>query len=251
MQKIVTHIKDNNGHVLMIPSSGELDISSIMTEYFEPSFWQNKGQIVGQSKGRNTTWFIDPQDINFQNNQWVLRHYYRGGLVAKLISDHYFYTTLEATRCYRELEILQQMVALQLPVPKPIAARMIRSGLFYQADLIMQKIAATDLVAILKQTSLSENMWREVGKIIAKFHQNGIDHADLNSHNIMIDNNNKVWLIDFDRGSIKPPEEPWQLKNIERLHRSLIKEKGLHEPFHFNKNDWVSLIDGYMGKSNR
>ena len=43
--------------------------------YFSPDYWQQQGLVTGQSKGRNTVWFIRQSN----GKEAVLRHYYRGG----------------------------------------------------------------------------------------------------------------------------------------------------------------------------
>jgi 3-deoxy-D-manno-octulosonic acid kinase len=32
-----------------------------------------------------------------------------------------------------------------------------------------------------------------------------------------------VWLVDFDRGALRAPAKSWQLANLARLRRSLVK----------------------------
>jgi len=241
---------DKDGHIILLadPRSDQKYGFGVSSVHFEPRYWQEKSLVTGLSKGRHTTFFVEPFGVTSKCNiheNWVLRHYYRGGLVAKFISDSYFYTGLEKTRCYRELELLQQMIELGLPVPKPIAARVIQQGLFYRADLLMQKISAVDLVALLKLETIEPLVWQSIGKTIAEFHHHGIDHADLNAHNIMMDDKKNVWLIDFDRCSKKVISKNWQQKNIERLHRSFKKELGLHTKFYFSEENWNSFLMGY------
>ncbi|RLA04891.1 MAG: 3-deoxy-D-manno-octulosonic acid kinase [Gammaproteobacteria bacterium] len=235
----------SNGQVLLLPSENESMLSRVCEDWFDPDYWLAKNSIAGQSRGRNTTWFIKAPE-KLDKAFWVLRHYYRGGLVAKVSSDKYIYSGLENTRCYQELEILQEMVRLKLPVPKPVAARVIRSGLFYQADLLMEKLSANDLVMKLQVAAIGKDSWQRIGRTIATFHNQGIYHADLNAHNIMIDEAEKVWLIDFDRCEKRAIASSWQLNNIERLERSFNKEKGLHPSLHFEQSDWQSLKSGYM-----
>jgi len=66
----------------------------------------------------------------------------------------------------------------------------------------------------------------ETGRLIARFHRAGLDHADLNAHNILFDANGHGWLIDFDRGVQRIPATAWRERNLKRLHRSLVKLRG-------------------------
>ncbi|MEE7561082.1 3-deoxy-D-manno-octulosonic acid kinase, partial [Xanthomonas sp. Kuri4-2] len=68
--------------------------------------------------------------------------------------------------------------------------------------------------------------WEETGRLIARFHRAGLDHADLNAHNILFDGNHQGWLIDFDRGVLRIPATRWRERNLARLQRSLVKLRG-------------------------
>lgn len=64
-------------------------------------------------------------------------------------------------------------------------------------------------------------------------------HADLNAWNILLDAHADVWLIDFDRGRLRPPAVSWQQANLARLRRSLEK-LGM-----FDARDWERLRRAY------
>ncbi len=216
--------------------------------YFDPQFLKQKKLITGESKGRNTTWFFLLPELaespSTRTQDYVLRHYYRGGMAAKVSKDRFFYLGLSSSRSFAEFTLLQKMRDLELPVPTPVAARIVKEGLFYSADIIMEKIPALDLVAILKQQALAKPIWQRVGKTIAQFHSNGIDHKDLNAHNIML-KDKEVFLIDFDRCQQRSPNSTWQKSNLARLKRSFEKEKDLHQGFHFEQQNWFDLLDTY------
>jgi 3-deoxy-D-manno-octulosonic acid kinase len=219
-------------------------------EMLNSQYWQDKNAITGSAEGRGTTWFVQYESLKSNqksNQQWVLRHYYRGGLIGKIINDKYFFTGQEKTRAAQEYKLLHILQSLALPAPKPIAFRVIKNGPFYQADLLSSRIEnAQDLVAVLSKGELAEEVWREVGKVIRRFHDAGIYHHDLNSHNILLDDNNKVWLIDFDRGDQRDVSSAWQKANISRLLRSFEKEKIKLPNFHWTKEHWNTLLEGYL-----
>jgi len=217
-------------------------LSELLTEnWFDIEFWKKQNAVTGSSVGRNVTWFV-----GHQNDEWVLRHYYRGGLIENILGDKYLFLGNPKTRCYRELELLELMFQQGLPVPKPIAARIKRFGLYYRADILIEKISnALDLVAILSKEALTESEWHLVGAMIGKFHEAGIYHSDLNAHNILLDSNRKAWLIDFDKCDKRPVAHQWQQANLARLLRSFNKESLLNETFHFDKQAWQWLMDGY------
>jgi 3-deoxy-D-manno-octulosonic acid kinase len=240
----VTFYQDSHGHHIILPTQTAVTLSDINSRWFDASYWQSNDRITGQSKGRNITWFIKAPS-KAAKMHWVLRHYYRGGLVSKISNDSYFFKGLKKTRAYQEVNLLQEMIALKLPVPKPIAARVIKKGLFYRADLLMEKLEGEDLVHRLKKEALADLVWESIGKTIANFHNLGIYHADLNAHNILLDKHNKVWLIDFDRCQRRPIQSQWQKSNMNRLIRSFAKESSINNSLQFQDNDWQLLKKGY------
>jgi 3-deoxy-D-manno-octulosonic acid kinase len=236
---------------LLTPKSNErlADVATNITNdnWFEAEYWKDSQAIVGESKGRFTTWFVRAPS-NISDSIWVLRHYYRGGLVAKLSRDKFFYLGLAQTRVYKEINLLVKMRQLGLPVPAPVGGRVTKGWFNYQCDLLMEKLQARDLVAVLSKTGIDSASWYQIGKVIAEFHHHGIDHSDLNAHNIMLDDAGKVWLIDFDRCSQRASSKTWQQKNIDRLKRSFDKEKMLHEQFYFDDSSWQQLLKGYRNR---
>ena len=119
-----------------------------------------------------------------------------------------------------------------------------KTGLYYQADIILKKISsARDLHHILLANSLTTDVWKKIGQTIAKFHHYQIYLHDLNIHNIMLDIENEVWLIDFDKCQIRQGSN-WKNSNIARLKRSFEKEKRLHN-IYWQLADWQILISAY------
>lgn len=226
--------------------------ADITPEWFDVEHWNKLSAVTGSSEGRYTTWFVKPCLDSSQSkaqankdSEWVLRHYYRGGLVEKISKDKYLYTGLHNTRAVAELALLTQLYNEGFAVPKPIAANVERSGLQYRADIIIERVeGAQDLVAKLGQESMSTAQWQQLGHCIAAFHQRGVYHADLNAKNILI-TEDKFHLIDFDRGDLRQPNAKWQGANLERLLRSFNKEKAKLPSLAFSESNWQSLMKGY------
>jgi 3-deoxy-D-manno-octulosonic acid kinase len=93
---------------------------------------------------------------------------------------------------------------------------------------------------------LSEPQWRAVGSSIARLHRAGVDHADLNAHNILI-TRNTVTVIDFDRGRVRPPGA-WSTRNLERLQRSLAKISQGLPPERISPRTWDWFLAGYEAR---
>ena len=90
---------------------------SFDASWFDRPAWEARGARRHTSTGRAPVLICENE-----HETWVLRHYSRGGLVARFIEDHYLWRGLKRTRAYRELEILTRMREWQLPVPEPVAA---------------------------------------------------------------------------------------------------------------------------------
>ena len=211
--------------------------------FFSPEFWQAEQRILGSAKGRGTTWFIRSQDLFGVNT--ALRHYYRGGLYGKLNRDRYLFSNLETTRSFAEFRLLQQLHKAGLKVPKPIAAKVEKTGLgCYRADILTEKVEnAQDLTALLQQQTLPQACWQQIGLMIRQMHNLGICHTDLNAHNILIDSQQQVWLIDFDKCGQKSGDS-WKADNLARLKRSFLKEVE-RMGIGFNAENWEWLCAGY------
>ena len=213
----------------------------ITIEQFTPDYWLAMHKVTQTEQGRGASWFVDAG-----GQEWVLRHYRRGGLVARYIEEHYLWLGLERTRAWREWKLLASMYDAGLPVPLPVAARVHRYGLVYRADIITQRIPdALSLTQRLSGESYDDRCWKEIGKTVAHFHKAGIYHADLNAHNIMLNKDGQVFLIDFDKGE-KRPTGAWQKSNLNRLHHSLTKLKREYKEFYFAENNWQELLASYQ-----
>ncbi|MDZ7769002.1 MAG: lipopolysaccharide kinase InaA family protein [Woeseiaceae bacterium] len=90
--------------------------------------------------------------------------------------------------------------------------------------------------------------WFELGAGLYRFHKAGVCHADLNAYNVQIGPRDELWLLDFDRGSLRAPGT-WQQKNLARLHRSLRKVRELDPHVSWTERDWKRLLDGYFQAS--
>jgi 3-deoxy-D-manno-octulosonic acid kinase len=211
-------------------------------EMFSREFWQIHNKITGMAKGRGTTVFIEHEEQN-----WVLRHFMRGGLVGKLLSDQYLFLGVKRSRPFEEFQLLRYMLAHKLKVPTPIGAYIHRHGFIYRGDLITQNIPNShDLHHILTRQPLSAQQWRKVGQAMAAMHKCQVYHHDANIRNILMDDAEQIWIIDFDRCH-KRRGHHWKKDNLARLLRSLRKEQAHNPRFFWQNADWQHCMDGYHG----
>jgi len=213
----------------------------VHVDWFKQEYWLNQGRLLGANSGRGTAW-----TVKSEWGKWVLRHYLRGGLYAKINRDSYFWSGLQKTRAAKEFELLNKLQQLNLPSPKPIAALIVKHGLFYKNDLIMENIQHEQTFAQALVDTTDNEIWQNVGQTIAQFHANGIYHSDLNAHNILL-RQNKVYLIDFDKGEQRRINAKWPHSNMTRLKRSIEKvtKKSCD---HALKIQWQELLGAYNDK---
>jgi 3-deoxy-D-manno-octulosonic acid kinase len=225
--------KDLTGGVMLYDASRA---GNALPAWFDPAYWRERGE----PRGRGTTHFIRTGKQNF-----VLRHYRRGGLVARVLRDQYFWQGEAATRSFAEWQLLYHLHRAGLPVPAPIAARYRRQGLMYTADLITERLVdSISLADALRRHGIPILGWITIGRCIRSFHDLGVCHPDLNAHNILLVGDDLVYLIDFDRGRLLKPGL-WCDGNLVRLRRSLEKITYGLGPDHFSEADWHGLLDGY------
>ena len=66
-----------------------------------------------------------------------------------------------------------------------------------------------------------------IGETIKRFHSTGFYHPDLNVENILIDDAQNVFLLDFDRWKSRGAKKRIGITNIERLKSSIRKTYGM------------------------
>lgn len=209
--------------------------------FFDPRHWAEQGALTGSATGRGSTHFF-----RLDGEDYALRHYMRGGVVRHLSRDRYLWSGLDATRAWREFRVLAELASAGLPVPAPIAAHVQRTGLCYRADIVTALIPATlTLADRLSGAVLDAALWTRIGATLRKFHVAGLDHADLNAHNILLDDRDRVYVIDFDRAVLRSPAGNWQRRNLQRLRRSLLKLAAQRPDFGFDEAGWDALQAGY------
>jgi 3-deoxy-D-manno-octulosonic acid kinase len=189
--------------------------------------------------------------VTIAGRDCMLRHYYRGGLVRHFSRDSFVWTGQDATRSFHEYRLLAALRVSGLPVPAPVAARYVRGGALYTADLITETLPNVEpLSAVLDRAALSSERWHEIGTLVGRFHRSNVFHADLNAHNIQVGSDGDLFLLDFDRGRMMPGPGAWSERNLQRLRRSLRKINRI-DGAHFAESDWEPLLQGYRAASAR
>lgn len=213
--------------------------------WFDRDWWAQRGQVRAADEGRGAALFIQAD-----GRRLVLRHYRRGGWMAAVNTDRYRWHDANSTRSFHEWSLLYLMHRAGLPVPVPIAACYRRTGRHsYRADLLTEQIPnVSSLAACIRSAALPLVEWVAIGRCLRRFHDEGVCHADLNAHNLLLGEGQAVWLIDFDRAQLRRPGL-WCDTNLVRLRRSLEKISDRLPAEHFSDADWATMLNAYFASA--
>ena len=194
-------------------------------QWLVPEWWGDGAEPV-TSGGRGAAWFVDGGTRGLPFGPAVLRRYLRGGLVGRFNHDRHLWRGPSRVRSFEEFRLLRELGRRGLPVPVPIGAAYWRDGVWYRAAILIERLQGVRALADLARDDAGQAPWKAAGALIARCHRVGLDHADLNAHNLLFDAAGKRWVIDLDRSRIRIPATDWRERNLARLLRSLHKLAG-------------------------
>ena len=158
----------------------------------------------------------------------VIKYYRRGGAIRYLIKKRYL--KCGKTRCQIEYELLQKVRSLGINAPEPIAFAY-RGRLFYQCWLVTREIQDHQTLAQLSRSNEEQARMalKAVIKQVSMLIKNKILHSDLHPGNVIVDNQNQVYLLDFDKGGVFPGDKnALKTRYLRRWNRA-IQKHGLPE----------------------
>ncbi|UCD86512.1 MAG: phosphotransferase [Desulfobacterales bacterium] len=155
----------------------------------------------------------------------VVKYYTRGGLIRYLVKRRYL--RWGKTRCQVEYELLQKVRGLGVNAPEPIAYAY-RGGLFYQGWLVTREIKERQTLAELSRADEERThiVMKDVINQISTLIKNHILHVDLHPGNVLVDNGDRVFLLDFDRACVSRRDKK-KLRDhyVRRWRRAVIKHR--------------------------
>ena len=232
----LTPFRDDSGYGAILFDLTRVRQAS--ADWFSPAFWGDRARPV-ESGGRGGAWFVETPF-----GPAVLRRYLRGGLVAQVNRDRYLWRGSNRTRSFAEFRLLRAVAEKGVPVPRPIAAYYRRVGLRYQAAILLERLENVRSLADRASVAGDGAPWEEAGRLIARSHRAGLDHADLNAHNLLFNAAGQGWVIDLDRGELRIPATGWRERNLARLRRSVLKLRG-NRPVDAVERDFARLRGAY------
>lgn len=193
-----------------------------------------KGKVL--PSGRRTSKLIE-----YKGKNYILKKEARGGILSSVLSDTYF----SLSPFYREFEISAALFSRGLSIPILLLFGK-KLNILYEVysltQFIDECISLKDLV--LKDNCDEERIFK-AGEAIAKMHNLGLYHFDLNLGNIIF-SKDKTFIIDFRNSYFydSPLNKTLSRKNIIRIFQSYLKET-IKEGIECQKNFSKLLLDGY------
>lgn len=141
---------------------------------------------------------------------------------------------------WREWHVLTALKGLE-GIPKPIARP--------TADVIVMEFKPGRKVDDLETWEMPEGAVEKLEHLVREMHSRGVTHGDLHSHNILVDEEGNVSLIDwatastFGRKPVGPKKfafEEWKALD----ERALAKVKIIHNPVDITERQRDLLING-------
>lgn len=190
--------------------------------------------------------------FTFGSYKLMLRHYLRGGFVGKFLTDRYFKLSKNAQRAKNEFLLLNYLHQLKLPVPRPLVSRVKKGFIFVKNDILIEQIENTkNLAQILHTRQLNDQECINIGLMLNKFFKVNLVHTDLNIKNILLNNKQEAFLVDFDKcylvDKLNAKDKHIMLK---RLLRSFKKETKLAaNGFYFKKKQFELIVKNAIAKN--
>ncbi|WP_376691374.1 3-deoxy-D-manno-octulosonic acid kinase [Wenzhouxiangella sp. EGI_FJ10409] len=207
-----TELQAGSTRILYDPSA--LDVVS--PEWLDPGFWRLRDAVLAEFGGRGQALAVATGA-----GPAVLRRYLRGGMIARVSRERYFFTGYQRSRSFREFRVLDRLRRMDLPVPEPLIASCERRGATYRAAILTRLLE--NAISLPEAADILEpEHWQRLGATLGRFFRAGVVHPDLNASNLLIDGDCHWHLIDFDRARIENgPVDPEPM--LKRLERSLDK----------------------------
>ena len=153
--------------------------------------------------------FVLGEQLESNGKGSVYKAVYKGqNIVLKM-------SRLDGCRLFRrkmEVENYKFLKELQgVSIPKLICYGYHSNGLFY--------VGLTDLQGEEPPTlsGMSTEHKAALRNVVNQLHDKNVAHRSIKSRNIIIDRNDKLWLIDFDNSWIKTDFEYWKKYDLESL----------------------------------
>ncbi len=153
----------------------------------------------------------------------VVKPYRRGGIIQYMIKNTYLRTG--KPRCRIEYEQMQRAGDLGINVPEPVAYAH-QGRIFYKAWLITRAIKDPKSLADLSRMDAdrAKTVLDKVIHQVSKLVHHKVYHADLHPGNVLIDHDDHVYIIDFDKARhYRGSKSKLRNRYLKRWKRAVVK----------------------------
>lgn len=204
-------------------------------------------------RGRGTVWVVPPPP-EAGGGRWAVRHYLRGGLLARRLGDRYL--ALGEPRPLREVRASVEAEARGVPTPRIAAGAVHRAGWAYRADLASEHVdGAWDLAETLFPERGAEPRGPRpdacaallaAGRLVRTMEGVAMTHLDLHAKNVVLAPRGGglgAWVVDLDRCAFDARfgVEARMRRRLEGSLRKLERRSGERLP----DEAWSALAEGY------
>lgn len=193
--------------------------------------------------------------VDAAGDEWVVRHYWRGGAIGPLLDDRY--PVGRMPRPFRELLASHAARERGVPTPRVIAAVVYPGRAFYRGDLATAYVPdSADLAEVTfgdrrGQPEERAAAWRAAGVLVRVAAERGLRHPDLNLKNVLLygpRDSPLACVLDLDRarledGPLRPVDRDAM---VGRLHRSRRKFERTHGERLEDRSLWA-FAEGLRG----
>ncbi len=158
----------------------------------------------------------------------IIKYNTRGGLIRFFIERTYLRTGKTCNRI--EFEQLINASRFGVNVPEPVAFAT-KGSLFYKGWLVIKEIKNSETLASvsLKDKARTGKLLNEITRQISILINSGLYHVDLHPGNILVNDNNEIFIIDFHKARMfNGSKQKLKDKYFSRWKRA-IKKHGLPE----------------------
>lgn len=203
--------------------------------------------------GRGETYSV-PAPLTLEGDaagrRWVVRHYRRGGLLARALGDRYL--AVGVPRPFREAGASAQARERGIPTPRVVAAAAHAAGAFYRADLVTEEIPeGLDLAAFLapnRGASQAAAGLTATGGLVRAWEVRGVFHPDLHARNVVVQLSGggaAAHVVDLDRCRVRRRGVPAPALPMRRRLEGSLRKLEARGEIALPPGGWDALRAGY------
>ncbi len=202
--------------------------------------------------GRGRTWAVPaPAPGHAHARGWVVRHYRRGGLMARWLRDWYF--AVGEPRPVAELRASLEASRRGIPTPAVVAGSVHAAGAFYRADLVTEEIpGGVDLAEVLfgdgERSVPPLPALAAAGTLVRRLAEAGVRHADLNAKNLVLQPTGdgiRAWVVDLDGCRLASGPGPGVGETMRRRLERSLRKLGARSGRSLGEDGWAALGAGF------